>query len=138
MIQVGGVSEIYHVLTGQGPRALKIPKRDHIAEDTPSQLKREKECMRLCGPAVPLVYETPETPDTSDDQPYIYMEYIDGGNFVDLPVWQFLQQNRLEVISRLVATFGHVHSQVMHGDIKPGNMMLSRDGAVKVVDFGAA
>jgi eukaryotic-like serine/threonine-protein kinase len=67
----------------------------------------------------------------------LLMEYVDGRILDDLkdpPLGQLVL-----VFIRIADALGHMHQRgVYHGDLKPMNIMLSRDGAVKILDFGTA
>lgn len=72
---------------------------------------------------------------------YMVMEYIDGCTFRDilkahgkLPLTTIMQ-----VVSICAGAIGYAHRQnVLHRDIKPDNLMLTRDGVLKIIDFGLA
>jgi tetratricopeptide (TPR) repeat protein len=75
-----------------------------------------------------------------EQQPYLVLEYVDG-----LPIDRFCQQEGLDLNARLtlfaavLAAVAHAHARfVLHGDIKPGNIMVDRQGDVKLLDFGIA
>jgi tetratricopeptide (TPR) repeat protein/predicted Ser/Thr protein kinase len=77
---------------------------------------------------------------TSEGQPFIAMEYIDG-----LPLTEFCRRHAAPLESRLrlfqqvcaAVAFAHRHL-VVHRDLKPGNVLVTGDGIVKVLDFGVA
>jgi serine/threonine-protein kinase len=78
----------------------------------------------------------------SDDLDYIVMELIDG-----LTLKQYMQKRgaplnwreALHFITQIVRALGHAHSRgIIHRDIKPQNILVLRDGSVKVTDFGIA
>lgn len=71
---------------------------------------------------------------------FIVMEFIDGGTVGDLVQNGPLPAAQaLPIIRQMATAFGQAHSVgVIHRDIKPANIMLSRDGMVKVTDFGMA
>lgn len=70
---------------------------------------------------------------------YIAMEYVEGTNVKDL----IEKKNRLpvdqamEILRQALVALDHVHPKgIIHNDIKPGNIMLDREGVVKLTDFG--
>lgn len=76
----------------------------------------------------------------SDGSPYIIMEYVDG-----VPVTQWVSdrsldlQDRLQLFIRICEAIGHAHQHlIVHRDITPSNVLVNKDGAVKVIDFGIA
>ena len=78
----------------------------------------------------------------SDGLDYIVMELIDG-----MTLKQYMQKRgtalnwreALHFITQIVRALGHAHSRgIVHRDIKPHNIMVLRDGSVKVADFGIA
>ena len=78
----------------------------------------------------------------SDGLNYIVMELIDG-----MTLKQYMQKRgmplnwreALHFITQIVQALGHAHSRgIIHRDIKPHNVLVLRDGSVKVTDFGIA
>lgn len=78
----------------------------------------------------------------SDGLDYIVMELIDG-----MTLKQYMQKRgtplnwreTIHFITQIVRALGHAHSRgIVHRDIKPHNIMVLRDGSVKVADFGIA
>lgn len=77
---------------------------------------------------------------SADGQPYLAMEYIDGK-----PLLAFCDAAQLDVPARLrlvqglLSALGHAHRLlVVHGDLKPGNVLVTPDGTPRLLDFGIA
>ncbi len=67
----------------------------------------------------------------------LLMEFVDGRVLDELREPELPQL--VLIFSRVASALGHMHGRgVAHGDLKPGNVMLSKGGEVKVLDFGTA
>ena len=77
---------------------------------------------------------------TPDGRPYLVMEFVDG-----VPIDRYADEAKLSVAGRLrlfltvceAVQFAH-RNLVIHRDLKPGNILVDRDGQVKLLDFGIA
>lgn len=73
--------------------------------------------------------------------PHVVMEFIDGTNLEDELDRQarFSQAETLRILRGIAEALGVLHGAgIIHRDIKPANVMLTRDGTVKLTDFGIA
>lgn len=128
--------------------AIKILRTD-LAQDPMflARFRREAQsAAALNHPSIVSVYDTGEeqitTPMGKDvSLPYIVMEYVKGRTVASLlsegdpvPISEAVQI----IVGVLSALEYSHHEGIIHRDIKPGNVMLTPDGKVKVMDFGIA
>jgi eukaryotic-like serine/threonine-protein kinase len=120
------------------PVAVKTLRQDaggSQAQEVASRfLKEAKIAGRLQHPNIVTVYEAGQ--DQGVD--FIAMEYVDGDPLNKLmsdP--DFSLSERVEVVRQAAFALEHAHERgVLHRDIKPGNILITREGRVKVADFG--
>jgi len=80
----------------------------------------------------------------SDGQNYLVMEWVDGEDLTDCrerknPHGKPNESRCLTLFSEIAGAVAHAHQrQVVHGDIKPANIRIGRDGSPKLLDFGVA
>ena len=141
LIGTGGMANVYKALCHRLNRydAVKI-MRDDMANDE-SFIKRFRAESRavamLSHPNIVSVYDVSH----SDDVEYIVMELVDGINLKQymkstgpLPADEVLNFS-----TQIAKALSHAHSKgIIHRDIKPQNVMLLKDGLIKVADFGIA
>ena len=142
VIGVGGMAVVYKAYCHRLHRfvAIKVLKRD-LASDAEFRRRFHEEAQAvamLSHPNIVSVYDV----SRGDDLDYIVMELIDG-----ITLKQYMQKKEgrlnwresLYFITQIVRALGHAHSRgIIHRDIKPQNIMVLRDGSVKVADFGIA
>lgn len=141
LIGSGGMANVYKALCHRLNRydAVKI-MRDETAANTELRRRFRAESQAvamLSHPNIVSVYDISH----SDDVEYIVMELIDG-----ITLKQYLQKKSVldpsEVLDFTIQTakaLEHAHSKgIIHRDIKPQNIMLLKDGMIKVADFGIA
>ncbi len=141
LLGAGGMADVHEgVDRVLGRRvAIKIP-HPQLARDPlfVARFKREATlAASLTHPGIVAVYDTGQDGDTS----FIVMEYVEGVTLAAvLRAEGGLQPVRAaEVVVDVCAALGAAHAKgLIHRDIKPGNIMCTRDGRVKVMDFGVA
>lgn len=137
----GGMGEVYlarHTALNRNV-ALKLLRRERAA--TPSSIERfQREMQTLAALNHPHVVSAYDG-DAQDGSVYLVMELVDGVNLKQLSYGQpDLSLNIWCEITRQAALgLAAIHQAgIVHRDIKPANIMLTRDGIVKVLDFGLA
>jgi eukaryotic-like serine/threonine-protein kinase len=91
----------------------------------------------LQHPNIVTIYDMGE----AEDLPYIAMELVEGENLEQLIARKTVLPLTMKLVYAMQAcrALDYAHKRgIVHRDIKPGNVMLGRDGTVKVVDFGIA
>jgi serine/threonine protein kinase len=76
-----------------------------------------------------------------DDHWFIVMEYVDGIHLLDKIKKEGAMdwQQALLILKQVLTAIGHAHDAgIVHRDIKPNNIMITKDGTVKITDFGLA
>lgn len=137
----GGLAEVYRAQDVALGRlvAVKALRPEYVAD--PAFLVRfhreAQSAANLTHPNVVAVYDFGQ----DGGRPYIVMEYVPGRDLRTL-----LEQNgalsvrqAVDIGCQICAGVGHAHrSGLVHGDLKPGNVLIRPDEQVKVVDFGLA
>jgi serine/threonine protein kinase/beta-lactam-binding protein with PASTA domain len=141
----GGMSEVHLARDLRLHRdvAVKVLRAD-LARDPSFYLRFRREAQNAAAlnhPAIVAVYDTGEASTAAGPLPYIVMEYVDGVTLRDIVHTDGPMPPRraLEVIADAcqALNFSHQHG-IIHRDVKPANIMISKTGAVKVMDFGIA
>ncbi len=141
----GGMSEVHLARDLRLHRdvAIKVLRAD-LARDPSFYLRFRREAQNAAAlnhPAIVAVYDTGEAETSTGPLPYIVMEYVDGVTLRDIVHGEgpMPTQRAIEVIADAcqALNFSHQHGTI-HRDVKPANIMISKTGAVKVMDFGIA
>ncbi|MBQ9345971.1 MAG: Stk1 family PASTA domain-containing Ser/Thr kinase, partial [Oscillibacter sp.] len=140
-IGTGGMAVVYKAKDNRLGRlvAVKILRSDLAQdEDLRRRFNAESQAVaQLSSPHIVAVYDVSRGGDTE----YIIMELIDG-----ITLKQYMEKRgrlnwreSLHFITQIMRGLAHAHSKgIIHRDIKPQNIMVLRDGSVKVADFGIA
>ena len=140
-IGTGGLAIVYKAKCHRLNRlvAIKILKSDLAQnEEFRRRFNAESQAVaQLSHPNIVSVYDV----SRGGDMEYIVMELIDG-----ITLKQYMEKRgqlnwreSLHFITQIMRGLSHAHSRgIIHRDIKPQNIMVLRDGSVKVADFGIA
>ncbi len=141
----GGMAEVYRARDLRLDRTVAIKTlRADLARDQTFQARFRREAQSaasLNNPSIVAVYDTGEDLSTGVPIPFIVMEFVDGRTVRDLLIegHRLLPERTLEIISGVLRALEYSHQAgIVHRDIKPGNVMVTRNGDIKVMDFGIA
>ena len=137
----GGVGEVYLARDLRLDRrvAIKILSERRVADERArTRFRREAQALsRLNHPNIATIFDF----DQADGRDFLVMEYIEGRSLRELapkgqplPIAEVVRLG-MQLGEALVAAHG---AGVVHLDLKPGNLMLTADGRLKVLDFGIA
>ena len=141
----GGMAEVFMARDIRLGRAVAVKTlRADMARDATFQARFRREAQSAASlnhPAIVAVYDTGEDYIGGISLPFIVMEYVDGSTLRDLlhSGRKLLPERSLELTGGVLQALDYSHRNgIVHRDIKPANVMLTRGGAVKVMDFGIA
>jgi eukaryotic-like serine/threonine-protein kinase len=141
----GGMAEVFRARDIRLDRIVAVKTlRDDLARDQTFQARFRREAQSAASlnhPSIVAVYDTGEDMVGPTPVPYIVMEYVDGRTLRDLlrDDRRLLPERALEITDGVLRALDYSHRNgIVHRDIKPGNVMLTRAGDVKVMDFGIA
>jgi eukaryotic-like serine/threonine-protein kinase len=141
----GGMAEVYRARDIRLDRIVAVKTlREDLARDQTFQARFRREAQSAASlnhPSIVAVYDTGEDMMGPTPVPYIVMEYVDGRTLRDLlrEDRRLLPERAMEITDGVLRALDYSHRNgIVHRDIKPGNVMLTRAADVKVMDFGIA
>ncbi|MFM9451204.1 Stk1 family PASTA domain-containing Ser/Thr kinase [Streptomyces europaeiscabiei] len=141
----GGMAEVYLAMDTRLGRTVAVKTlRADLARDPTFQARFRREAQSAASlnhPAIVAVYDTGEDYIDGVSIPYIVMEYVEGSTLRELlhSGRRLLPERSMEMTIGILQGLEYAHrNQIVHRDIKPANVMLTRNGQVKVMDFGIA
>ncbi len=141
----GGMAEVYRARDLRLDRIVAVKTlREDLSRDQTFQARFRREAQSAASlnhPSIVAVYDTGEDDTGTSHIPFIVMEYVDGRTIRDLlrDDRRLLPDRALEITDGVLRALDYSHRNgIVHRDIKPGNVMLNRQGEIKVMDFGIA
>jgi eukaryotic-like serine/threonine-protein kinase len=138
----GGMGEVYRAVRADGQYekevAIKLVRTGYGSSELLQRFLHERQILAsLDHPNIARLYDGGTT---EDRVPYLVMELIEG-----TPIDLYCDQNdlgineRLKLFTQVCAAVQFAHQRlVIHRDIKPGNILVTKDGIPKLLDFGIA
>ncbi|MFR9673008.1 protein kinase domain-containing protein [Streptomyces sp. TR06-5] len=141
----GGMAEVYAAEDVRLGRTVAVKLlRSDLAEDPVSKARFTREAQSVAGlnhHAVVAVYDSGEETVGGNVVPYIVMELVEGRTIRELLMGETAPppDQALIIVSGVLEALAYSHQHgIVHRDIKPANVIITHEGAVKVMDFGIA
>lgn len=137
----GGMGKVYAAVDPTIGRMVAIKQVTAVVSDDPDLLKRfyreAQSTGKLQHPNIVTLYDLGE----QDGIPYLVMEYLEGESLEKVIQERrpYTVAEKLTIIIQVCEGLAYAHQrEIIHRDIKPGNIVVLNDGGVKIVDFGIA
>lgn len=137
----GGMGVVYKAVDPEIGRLVGIKMMTSAVIDDPVLVKRfyreAQSAGKLRHPNIVTIYDL----GVQEGTPYFVMEFLEGESLdVALRSGRTLTlEEKLNIVIQVCNALAYAHEQsIVHRDIKPGNVMLLKDGTIKLVDFGMA
>lgn len=137
VIAEGGMSSVYLAVQESLKRRVAIKVLDKIesARDARRFLREARIIASLQHRNIITIHDVGEV----RGRHYIAMEYLDGGSLADRIKAGVSPKQALDLLETMAACLDFVHRRgIVHGDIKPQNILFHRDATAKLSDFGIA
>ncbi|CAL9498969.1 protein kinase domain-containing protein [Streptomyces sp. enrichment culture] len=141
----GGMAEVFAAEDVRLGRTVAVKLlRSDLAEDPVSKARFTREAQSVAGlnhHAIVAVYDSGEDAVGGQSVPYIVMELVEGRTIRDLLMNAEAPgpEQALIIVSGVLEALAYSHQHgIVHRDIKPANVIITHNGAVKVMDFGIA
>ncbi len=140
LIGYGGMGEVYRAERSDGLYEQTVALKLLRLADPQAVQRFERERRRLAQMDHPGIARIIDGGTATDGRPYLVMEFIEG-----LPIDTHVREHAsalpamLSLFDALCAAVAHAHGRlILHQDIKPANVLVDRDGQLRLLDFGIA
>jgi eukaryotic-like serine/threonine-protein kinase len=135
----GGMAEVWSSLDERLDRRVAVKLLAPELSDQPESLVRffseAQTVARISHPNVVSVLDFGQ----HENRPFLVMEYMEGSSLQERTGEPFLIERAFEIVEDAARAAGAAHSvDLVHRDIKPGNILMDRDGRARLADFGIA
>ena len=135
----GGMGEVYRAYdeTLQREVAIKVLRPEDLADDAARRriVREARTASALNHPNICTIYEVGE----ADGQVYIVMEYVRGKALSELARPDMPADSIIRYGIQIADALAHAHShRIIHRDLKTANILITREGRAKLLDFGLA
>jgi serine/threonine protein kinase len=120
------------------PVALKLPILSLHDRTMADRFARERDILaQLAHPCIARLYDAGVT---HGGQPYFALEYVEGEKITTYcDTRQLGLKQRLQLFIQVLSAAQHAHTNlIVHRDLKPANILVTREGSVRLLDFGIA
>lgn len=138
----GGMAIVYRGLDASLDREVAVKVlHTHLAGEAESRARFQREARAVARLRHPHIIEIFDYADTGEGPSYIVTEFVEGQTLKEFMETHqgFFPEVAAMIGIQICQAIGHAHSlQIIHRDLKPENIMISREGQLKLMDFGIA